>query len=263
MLSIKNASIAVNNNKILHSITMDIKEGDIVAIMGQNGQGKSSLLKSIMGHYEYRIEEGHIFYNEEEISNMPVNEISKLGIFLANQNPVEIPGISMLDFFKTIYEEKYKITNILNFYKNVNSALKVVNLNEDFLTRSINEKFSGGEKKKSEMAQMLLLNPNFIMLDEIDSGLDIDSAKTIFKILEEQKNLGKTIVFVSHHSEMINHLKPNKVILLANKTIVKIGDNDLANEIISIGYKKYLTKIGIKNESKQVVGVCQGKKNAK
>ncbi|MGL4950673.1 MAG: AAA family ATPase, partial [Mycoplasma sp.] len=185
------------------------------------------------------------------------------GIFLANQNPVEIPGITMLDFFKSIYEEVNQKTNLLEFYKIINGILKTVNLNEDFLSRSINEKFSGGEKKKSEMAQMLLLKPDFIMLDEIDSGLDFDATKTIIDILLEEKKQKKTIVFVSHHDNLIKQLLPNKVILLANKKIVQTGDMNLANDILSMGYKKYLSKLGITSKAQNSIGTCMGRINAK
>ncbi|MGL4948615.1 MAG: Fe-S cluster assembly ATPase SufC [Mycoplasma sp.] len=263
MLTFNNVSISINNEPILENLSLEIVSGDIVAILGQNGQGKSTLLKTIMGYHEYQITQGNLTYNNIDILNKSVDERAKLGIFLANQSPIEIPGISMLDFFKSIYEAKNEKTNIFNFYKTVNSALSSVGLNEDFLERSINEKFSGGEKKKSEMAQMLILDPQLILLDEIDSGLDIDATKIIVNLLLDAKQKNKTIIFVSHHSELIEKLKPNKVVLIANNKIASVGGIEIANEILTNGYKKCLSKMGITSKIKNSIGSCAGHKSAK
>lgn len=247
-----------NNSLILDHLSLTVEAGDVVCILGQNGEGKSTLLKAIMGHTEYSISNGEILFNNLLLNNKLINERAHLGIFMANQNPIEIDGISMLDFYKTIYQEYHKTVNVLSLYKTIDSILKKVGLSNDVLTRSINVGFSGGEKKKNEMAQMLLIDPQLILLDEIDSGLDIDAAKTITNLLLEAKANKKTIIFVTHHDELIKQLQPNKVILIANQRIVAQGDISLAEQIVQHGYKQTLTKLGIKKETK-TIDDCVGK----
>lgn len=258
MLSLKNVSISINNNLVLENLNLEIKKGDVVCILAQNGQGKSSLLKTIMGFKEYAITRGWITFNDHNLTHFTIDQRAHLGIFLANQAPIEIPGVSMLDFLKTIYQQKQQQTNLLQLYRTIEDILKQVHLNSEFLTRSVNENFSGGEKKKSELAQMLLLDPQLIMLDELDSGLDIDTIKLCIKLIKQEIARQKTIVFVSHQAQMINDLKPNKVILIANQKIVKIGGFELAEQVLTQGYKKTLLELGIKEKVPETTD-CIGK----
>lgn len=258
MLKIDNLSIMANNSLILDKLSLTVEAGDVVCILGQNGEGKSTLLKAIMGHTEYIMTKGNILYNNILLNKLSINERAHLGIFMANQNPIEIEGISMLDFFKSIYQEYHQTVNVLSLYKTIDAILKKVGLPNDVLTRSINVGFSGGEKKKSEMAQMLLIAPKLILLDEIDSGLDIDATQTITNLLLEAKANKKTIIFVTHHEELIKQLQPNKVILIANQHIVAQGGMSLAEQITQHGYKQTLAKLGIKKAPK-TVNDCVGK----
>lgn len=256
MLEINKLKIKKDKQIILDNINLKIEKGDVVCLLGQNGQGKSTLLKAIMGFNNIYDITGSIKYNEKDISNMSIDARTNIGFFYSWQDPVEISGIKQIDFYRIIFQNKYKTTNILELHKKLNNILKEVELGDDFLERYINEGFSGGEKKKNEIAQLLLLDSNLIMLDEIDSGLDFDTTNLIIDIINKQKK-DKTIIFISHHIETINKLNPNKVLLLANKTIVKESDITLAKEIFSKGYKRVLSSLGIDNTNK-TIGECIG-----
>lgn len=262
MLKLEKLFININNTDILFDINISINNGDIVAILGPNGHGKSTLLKSIMGHYTTQIKSGKILFNNLLLNEMLVNERADNGIFLANQNPIEIPGISNLDFYKSIINTRNKKINIGELFKLINKNLERVGLKEEVLKRSINDGFSGGEKKKNEIMQMLLLEPKLIMLDEIDSGLDIDSINNITKIIKEEFNEEKILMYITHNDNFILNLKPNKVILIANGKIIKIGDYELAKEIYKVGYDKYLknNNIIISNKEKVLLNSCKVKK---
>lgn len=257
MLKITNLNINIDQNPILENISLEIQNGDVVCILGQNGQGKSTLLKAIMGLHGYTQENGTIIYNNNVIDGLTVTERAKIGIFLANQNPIEIDGIVMLDFYKSILETNDKNVNFLKMYKKIEDILKIVKLSNDVLKRYVNVGFSGGEKKKNEIVQMLLLNPELILLDEIDSGLDIDTVKLIINIINTEISNKKTVIYISHSKQTIDALKPNKVILLHGHKIVASGGYELAQQITNDGYTKTLTKLGIK-ETKQTLDACIG-----
>ena len=263
MLKISNLLVKSSNNIIINDINLDINEGDVVCILGQNGQGKSTLLKSLMGFSNLFDITGSIQINGQEIINKSIDYRSNIGLFLSYQDPIEISGIKMIDYYRTIFQKKYNTNNILKMYSIFENILKVVELNQDFLSRSINDGFSGGEKKKNEIAQMLLLNPNIIMLDEIDSGLDFDTTNLIINILKHEINKKKTIIFISHNLSTIKELNPNKVVLLANKKIVALGDINLAIKVFQKGYKKTLLEYGVKEEAKVVNECIGGHFNAK
>lgn len=257
MLKIQSLTIKKDEKTILENVNLDINQGDIVCILGQNGRGKSTLLKSIMGFNNIYDISGSIVFNDRDISGMSINERSNEGVFLSMQDPVEIQGVKQIDFYHEIYQNKYNKKSVIELFKKMNVILKKVELNDDFINRYVNEGFSGGEKKKNEIAQMLLLDPQLIMLDEIDSGLDFDTRSLITNIVKEEIDKNKTIIFISHTPEMIKALQPNKVILLDNNGIVKIGDYQFAEEILKKGYKKILSELGIKDKPK-VMDACIG-----
>ncbi len=244
MLKIDQLSVKVdNNNEILKKIDITIDKGDIVVILGPNGHGKSTLLKSIMNHYSFEKIHGNIFYNNLNITNKNTSEIAQLGFFLSSQSPIEINGITNIDFYISMLKENSdKKVSVFESYKKINTYLKKVNFDESILKRYINQGFSGGEKKKNEIMQMLLLNPEIILLDEIDSGLDVDTYEIIIDILLKEKAKGKTIIFITHNNKMIERLKPNKLFLICNGKVIRTGDYETAHETLKSGFNKYLNK---------------------
>ncbi len=263
LLKISNLSIKKDEKLILDDINLEIAQGDVVCILAQNGVGKSTLLKSIMGFKNMYDIDGHISFNGTDISNMPINERSRLGIYLSMQDPVEISGVKQIDLYRTIFQDRYNSTNTIELYKQLDKILKRVEFNEDVLQRSVNEGFSGGEKKKNEISQMLLLNPDLIMLDEIDSGLDFDTRTLITNIIKEEISKKKTVIFISHQPEMINALKPNKVVLLGGQKVLKVGDYEFAQEILNKGYKKILKEFGVVEQPKTMDSCIGGHFNGK
>ena len=258
LLSLKNITISLDNKVIIDNLSLNVDNGDCVCILGQNGEGKSTILKAIYGYYGVELKKGSISFDGKEINSLDAADRCKLGIFTIHQNPVEIDGVNQLEFYRTILLENGHKTNISNLYKNINKNLEIVNLNNDILQRDVNFNFSGGEKKKNELIQMLLINPRLILIDEIDSGLDVDSLKTICSILIEEQKKGKTIIFITHNKMMIESLKPNKVSLIYNKGIVHSGDYNFGLEIINDGFTKTYKKLGINIEKKQVLDACIG-----
>ena len=244
-LKLENFNVEIGSKKILNNINLEIKKGDVVAILGPNGHGKSTLLKSILKHYDTTISSGKIFIDNLDVTNSTTDEIAKNGIYYACQHPIEIPGLKTIELLRNELEIKNKKISIIDLYKNVNKNMENLSLKPEILERSINENFSGGERKKTEILQMQVINPDFIFLDEIDSGLDIDAVNSISNVLIEQKNNNKTIVFITHNEQLLNNLKPNKVILIMNGEIVKISDISLAHEINNYGYEKIAKKLDI------------------
>ncbi len=264
-LCIKNLNVQIEQKKILKNIDFSINKGDVVAIIGPNGHGKSTILKSIINHYSLT-KDGSIKLDDKEINNLSTNEITNLGVFYCSQNPIEIYGITQLDLYKSILnninKEPLKISEM---YFQISKNLKKLNLDESILERYVNVGFSGGEKKKNEILQMLLLNPNIILLDEIDSGLDIDSFNTIVDIIDDEIKQHKSVLFVTHNHNLIDRLNPNKVLVVANGEIVKVGDKSLTDEIFKIGFNKYFKNNGIILEKEKKIdslGSC-GAKNGK
>ena len=240
MLKIRNLQVKIKEKIILDNINIDIKKKTINIIMGPNGSGKSSLSHVIAGNPFYKISKGEILFNNENINNLNSEERAKLGIFLSFQNPVEIPGISNIEFLKTIYTTNNNNNiNTFSFIKKLKLLCKKLDINFDLLKRSINYNFSGGEKKKNEILQMHLLNPKIALLDEIDSGLDIDALKIIFSSINEliDKNLISSIIIISHNEKIINYINPDYIHILHNGTFIKTGNKDILQNIKKYGYK--------------------------
>jgi len=244
MLEIKNLETSIENKKILKGINLKIMPNEIHAIMGPNGSGKSTLASVLAGKKEYEITKGEIKFLGKDLNELSIDERAKMGIFLSFQYPIEIPGISTINFLKTAINEirkykKIKELDSLEFMKLVESKKKIININEELINRSLNEGFSGGEKKKNEIFQMAMLNPILSILDETDSGLDIDALKMISKGINKIKNKENSMIIITHYQRILNYIKPDFVHILNNGKITKSGDRKLAIEIEKNGYNQY------------------------
>ena len=241
MLEIKNLHVSVNNNKILKGLNLSINKGEVHAIMGPNGSGKSTLASVIAGREEYEVNKGSIIYSNKKLLELSADERAKQGIFLAFQYPVEIPGISTTNFIKTavnkIRESKGKKSlDAVSFLKVMKEKMKIVKVNQTLLSRSINEGFSGGEKKRNEIFQMAMLDPKLAILDETDSGLDIDALKIVAKGVNKLKSKDNATIIITHYQRLLNYIIPDYVHVLIDGKIVKSGDKNLAQELEKKGY---------------------------
>lgn len=252
-LQIKDLAVEIDNKIILDKFNLNIEEGSIHVIMGPNGVGKSTLSRVIMGDPNYQILEGDILFNGESIIKLKTDEIARLGIFLAMQSPMEIEGVSNQDFLRTaISQRNEQRVGLYQFIKECETAVQDLKMNKELIHRSLNVGFSGGEKKKNEVLQIKLLKPSFIILDELDSGLDVDSLKIVCEnILKYKKeNPDTSILIITHYPMILDYLRPDYVHILANKQIVKTGDYHLVGDIEKNGFTKYVsTKNTDKEES--------------
>ena len=237
ILKIKDLTVSVENKTILKDFNREIKSGEIHAIMGPNGTGKSTLSKVIMGDNNYKVEKGSIYFDDKEINDLPTDERAKLGIFLGYQMPLEITGVSNSDFLRTAMRNKDENFKLYDFIKKINQTVEQLNMDKQMIHRGINEGFSGGERKKNEVLQMYMLEPNTIILDEIDSGLDVDSLRVVgenvMKYYEENK---PAILLITHYQRLLDYIKPEYVHIMKNGHIVKTGDKSLVSLIEEYGY---------------------------
>lgn len=240
MLSIKNLTVSIDEKIILKDFSLDIKDGEIVALMGPNGIGKSTICKVIMGDPHYKIESGSITYNNEDLLSLDVVERGKRGIYLVNQNPIEIEGVSNAEMLRSALECRTgERINFFEFNKRVTEICKRLNIPASFIHRGINEGMSGGEKKKNEILHLYILEPKFIMLDELDSGLDVDSLRDLASSLKEYLGEDISILIITHHISILEYLKPDKVHILKGGKIVESGSYDLALSIEEKGFRSY------------------------
>jgi Fe-S cluster assembly ATP-binding protein len=242
LLEIKDLQVSINDNKILKNLNLKINKGEIHAIMGPNGSGKSTFSKVLAGHPAYSVLNGDIFFKGLSILELEPEERSHLGIFLAFQYPIEIPGVSNEDFLRLAYNSKQKFYNKLEvdpieFLTIVNEKLKLVNMSPLFLSRNVNEGFSGGEKKRNEILQMILLDSELSILDETDSGLDIDALKIISNGINDFMNPSKSIILITHYKRLLDYIKPTYVHVMQDGKIVKTGSAELAKELEDKGYE--------------------------
>jgi Fe-S cluster assembly ATP-binding protein len=245
MLEIKNLHATIHDTEILKGINLTIKPGEVHAIMGPNGSGKSTLSKIIAGHPDYVVTEGEIIFDinrkPTDIKEMDPADRAKEGIFLGFQYPVEIPGVSNLSFLKESFDQicthqGADIMTELEFKKYVIDKCHTLQMNENFLDRSVNEGFSGGEKKKNEILQMSILNPRLALLDETDSGLDVDALKTVAGGVNRLKSKYNATVLVTHYQRLLDYITPDFVHILYKGKIIKSGDKNLALEVEKRGY---------------------------
>ena len=242
LLEIKDLQVSINDNKILKNLNLKINRGEIHAIMGPNGSGKSTFSKVLSGHPAYSILDGDILFKGSSILDLDPEDRSHLGIFLAFQYPIEIPGVSNEDFLRLAYNSKQKFYNQpevdpIEFLSIVNEKLKLVDMSPSFLSRNVNEGFSGGEKKRNEILQMILLDPELSILDETDSGLDIDALRIISNGINNFMNPEKSIILITHYQRLLDYINPTYVHVMQNGKIIKTGSADLAKELEDKGYE--------------------------
>ena len=242
MLEINNLSVKVidKDDNILNKLNLSIGEGEIHAIMGPNGTGKSTLAKTIMGHYQYEVTDGKIIFNNKDITKLSVDERAKLGIFISMQDPTVIDGVSNSEFIRTaVNEVRGEKTSLFEFINNMESNMKELDLDEALTHRYLNKDFSGGEKKKNEILQLKMLKPKFIILDELDSGLDIDSLRVVCKNINSyiKDNPKTSLLIITHYHRILSYIKPDYVHILKDGNIKKTGDYKLVEEIEKNGYK--------------------------
>lgn len=239
ILNIDNLKVSIDNKIILDGFSLTIKSGEIHALMGPNGTGKSTLSKVIMGDDNYEILEGKIFFDGKFINDLTVDERARLGIFLGMQMPLEIEGVTNADFLRNALHAKEKDNfKLIDFIKKLDKTVEKLNMDKKMIHRGINNGFSGGERKKNEILQMFMLEPNFIMLDEIDSGLDVDSLRTIGSLVTEYYNNYKpAIMLITHYKRLLDYIKPTHVHVLMNGKIIKSGGSELVSYIEKNGYK--------------------------
>jgi Fe-S cluster assembly ATP-binding protein len=242
ILKVENIDASIENTEILKKFNLEIKENEIHVIMGPNGSGKSTFSKLLAGHPSYIVNKGTIFFCEKDLVQMAPETRSHEGLFLAFQYPIEIAGVSNYDFLRLAYNEqrkykKEKELDPLEFMELTQYFLTKLKMKNEFLTRNLNEGFSGGEKKRNEILQMLLLKPKLIILDEIDSGLDIDALKIICEIINTTLEPTSSLIIITHYPRILTYLKPTFVHIMMNGKIVKTGNNELVDYLEKEGYE--------------------------
>ena len=239
ILKIDNLTAKVNNKVILNDFNLEIKSGEIHAIMGPNGTGKSTLTKVIMGDPNYEIVKGDIYFNDTKINDLKVDERARLGIFLGMQMPMEIEGVSNADFLRTALRAKDENFKLFSFIKSLDKEVENLKMDPEMIHRGINEGFSGGERKKNEILQMHILKPKIVMLDELDSGLDVDSLKIVGNsVMDYFKEESPAVLLVTHYQRLLDYIKPDFVHVMENGKIIKSGDASLVKIIEEEGYDK-------------------------
>jgi Fe-S cluster assembly ATP-binding protein len=250
ILSVRNLTATVDGTPILKGVNLEIKAGEVHAIMGRNGSGKSTFSKVLAGHPDYEVTDGEIIYKGENILELEPEERALKGIFLAFQYPLEIPGVSNLDFLRVAYNARRKHLGLeeldaFDFEDLVHEKLDVVKMDASFLERSVNEGFSGGEKKRNEILQMALLEPTLSILDETDSGLDIDALKIVANGVNQLATPDTCSIVITHYQRLLNYIEPNFVHVMYDGRIVKSGGKELALELESRGYDFLEEKVGV------------------
>jgi Fe-S cluster assembly ATP-binding protein len=241
LLEIKDLHAVIDGKEILKGLNLQVDKGEVHAIMGPNGSGKSTLAKVLAGHPSYEVTKGEVIYEGANLLELDPDERARNGVFLAFQYPVEVPGVSNAQFLRLAYNEKMKHfgeeeLDPLEFNDLLKERAKIVEMDKSFFNRSVNEGFSGGEKKRNEILQMAVLQPKLAVLDETDSGLDIDALRIVAEGVNKLRNADKAIILVTHYQRLLNYVEPDFVHVLANGKIVKEGGKELALELEEKGY---------------------------
>ncbi len=237
-LEIKNLYVEVEGKEIIRGVSLEIQKGEVTAIMGPNGSGKSTLSNALMGHPKYKITKGKIFMDGDDITGLEADERARKGLFLSFQYPSEISGVTFTAFLRTaVNQRREKPIRLSDFSASLQEKSSLLDLDSSMIGRYLNEGFSGGEKKKAEMLQLLMLDPDYAILDETDSGLDIDALKTVSKGLNLfSKGKDKGVLLITHYQRFLNYVRPDKVYILMDGKIVHSGDSNLAAELEEKGY---------------------------
>ena len=241
MLKIENLHVSVEGKEILKGVSLEVKKGEVHAIMGPNGSGKSTLSSVIAGNEDYEVTKGNIYFNDENIEDLSAEERAHKGIFMSFQYPVEIPGITVTNFIKTAINSNLKARGLKEMPANemlrkIREKADLLEIDSRFLSRSLNEGFSGGEKKRNEIFQMAMLEPTLAILDETDSGLDIDALRIVASGVNKLKNKDNATVLITHYQRLLDHIIPDYVHVLQDGKIAKSGDKDLALQLEEKGY---------------------------
>jgi Fe-S cluster assembly ATP-binding protein len=247
LLKINNLTACIGDKKIINNFNLEVKENETHVIMGPNGSGKSTLSKILAGHPFYEVINGTITLGQKDLLKLAPETRSHEGLFLAFQAPVEISGVTNYDFLRIAYNERCKYRNEpeldpLEFMQLVQSILNKLKIKEEFLSRNLNEGFSGGEKKRNEILQLLLLKPKLIILDEIDSGLDIDALKIICDALKENLPKGSSLIVITHYSRLLKYIKPSHIHIMIGGKIIQTGNIKLIKELEKFGYEYFIDK---------------------
>lgn len=269
ILKITNLHATVNDKPILKGINLEVKTGELHALLGPNGHGKSTLLGVIMGHPKYQVTEGTITLDGKDVLAMSVDERARAGLFLGLQHPLEVPGVTVSDFLRLgINSRRDKPIPLVKFVRDLEKSTSQVGFPLDMVHRAINEGFSGGEKKRNEILQMIMLKPTFAMLDEIDSGLDVDSLKLVAEAINSLRNETFGCLVVSHYARLYSMIRPTHVHVIVNGRIVTTGGQEIIDHIDTLGYDWVKTEYGIEikkeDETAQPmntvsIGVCSVK----
>jgi Fe-S cluster assembly ATP-binding protein len=238
-LTIKDLRVKIDDQEILKGVSLVLKAGEIHTIMGPNGSGKSTLAKVLIGLPKYRVVQGQAQLGRQDLLKMSPEQRARKGLFLAFQYPVEVPGVNVFEFLRAISPKKISMEQ---FETTVGSILKQLNINEKFLERNLHEGFSGGEKKKLEILQMAILQPKIIILDEIDSGLDIDAMRLISKAIKKFRPADSAVLIITHHQRILKYIKPDFVHVMIDGRIVASGSQELAKKVEKEGYKGFNVK---------------------
>lgn len=237
LLKLKDMSVSVADNHVINGLNLDINPDSLTVIMGKNGTGKSSLAYALMGHpaYEY---EGTVTYNGEDLSELSPDKIARKGMFLGFQQPIEVPGVTIVKFLQTAYRALHgEIDDYDAFQIRLQQTLDELQIDKAFLYRYLNEGFSGGEKKRLEILQLLMLNPRLAILDEPDSGLDVDAMKVVARGINMARERGITIILITHYKRLLDYLSPDRVVVIGDGRVIADGDVQLADRIESEGYE--------------------------
>ena len=238
-LIIENLHASVEGTPILKGLNLEIPAGEVHAIMGPNGSGKSTLSKVIAGHEDYEVTDGSVLLDGVNIADLEVDERSRAGIFLAFQYPAEVPGVSNANFLRAALQARMpegEEIDAVAFYKQMYTKMDELEMDRKFTSRAVNEGFSGGEKKRNEILQMMMLDPRYCLLDETDSGLDIDALKVVAKGVNSMRSVNRGFLVITHYQRLLDYIKPDYVHVMADGQIVKSGDADLALELEESGY---------------------------
>lgn len=242
ILEVKDLHTGVEEKEILHGLNLTVGAGETHVIMGPNGAGKSTLGSTIMGDPRYKVSSGSVFFKGEDITNLSTDKIAKKGMFISFQNPIEVPGISLSNFIRTAIENKTgEHLRVWDFQKTLKATMQVLDMDPSYAERDLNVGFSGGEKKKAEILQLLMLKPDLAILDETDSGLDVDAVRTVSKGIEEyKKQIGGALLIITHSTRILESLKVDKTHVLVEGRIVADGDASMVDDINENGFEKYI-----------------------
>ncbi len=265
-LVIKNLHVSVEGKEILKGVNLTIKPHETIALLGPNGHGKSTLLAAIMGNPKYVVTEGSITLDGEDVLKMKVDERARKGLFLGMQYPSEVPGVVNADFLRAaVNARRESPVKLFEFYRSIESASKKMHISMDMAQRFLNEGFSGGEKKRNEILQMLILKPEIAMLDEIDSGLDVDALVYVADAIKEMQQTESSFLVISHYEKLYKMINPTRCAVMVNGRIAVEGGMDIVNKIETQGYEWIKYELGIEIEkedkpmNKQSIGVCATK----